>query len=115
MISRSAKYDLRVEAPGSASISRWITFETDLTTQRAGSRNKFSGRTAVACGVDSGAQYRGGISRGEEREREREREANDEDARIRTCAQRALPPFVEKGRRSYVVAQLMRPPGTIIW
>jgi len=74
MISRSAKYDLRVEAPGSASISRWITFETDLTTQRAGSRNKFSGRTAVACGVDSGAQYRGGISRGEERERERERE-----------------------------------------
>lgn len=56
-----------------------------------------------------------------ERESVREREANptsdenDEDAWIKTCAQRALPPFVEKGRRNYVVAQLMRPRGTIIW
>lgn len=60
-------------------------------------------------------------TRSADTERERERGANptggenDEDARIRTCAQRALPPFVEKGRRNYVVAQLMRPRGTIIW
>lgn len=57
-----------------------------------------------------------------ERERERKGEVNPTESarerrrrRDRTCARSALPPFVEKGRRNYVVAQLMRPRGTIIW
>lgn len=58
-------------------------------------------------------------SRREHRVREREKvnltsARKDEDAWIERVRS-AMLPFVEKGRRNYVVAQLMRPRGTIIW
>lgn len=49
------------------------------------------------------------------RGREKERRAPNGREKIEERARTALPPFVEKGRRNYVVAQLMRPRGTIIW
>lgn len=60
-----------------------------------------------------------GFTKRASRKREREKvnltsARKDEDAWIERVRS-AILPFVEKGRRNYVVAQLMRPRGTIIW
>lgn len=112
MISRSAKRgSSRIGTRTIGSISRWITFKTGLDNATlALLATSFLGEDVVwwsSRWKTASAQERG-------REQARRASRNDEDGWIERVRS-ALLPFVEKGRRNYVVAQLMRPRGTIIW
>lgn len=96
MISRSTKRgSSRIGTRTIGSISRWITFKTDLTTQRT-ARNKFSGRTVWSL---VGLTKRASCEREGESKFVRTPRYDEDDwiERVRS----ALLPFVEKGRRNY--------------
>lgn len=84
-------------------VSRWITFDW-LDNATRGARNKFSGERREGKGIGETGRARG------------TRMGRPSSCVTYACIYvQRLPPFVEKGRRNYVVAQLMRPRATIIW